>query len=414
MDCDKFERVLVSHLYGELDELTRAGASRHCDQCRRCQLLWSRLRVTREVGALPLRDPPENFEQRVLDAERQVHERLPLRLRLSRNLTILAGYAMRPQLAMAALALLMLGSSLLLLRPHPRSPSAMREPHVEGVPRQEPEEFVVPVPETDEEDMAADTEVAPALEPAASAVATARGRAEAALTTPASQQNEMELDLARARAEDRAYAAAMAALRAANHAAAQQQFDAIVAAQGRNAAAAELYAALAAEQAQGCSAALPRFDSVAAKYSSADLGNMATWHSAICRTQLGHDRRALLDFQKLLKVPAYAERAKKYLGLVGTEAAAEVNNEVPVAASVAAVLGTSPPAAGESAALEAPTVGDDPATSSAAAPTPAGNSTAAAPTSTTPIVAPSANTPSDARPTPAAPVPAPVSAPSSR
>lgn len=340
MDCEKFERVLLDHLYGELDELTRAGASRHADQCRRCKQLWLGLKATREIGALPLEEPRENFEARVMDAERHAQVGLPFAVRMSRKLTIVAGYAMRHELAMAALALLMIGSSLLLLRPRPGAHATSAPAAQEGAPIPEPEEVVIPVEEKPTEEQAEAEAVEPAalqhaaLEPAA-ASQTAKHKPELAAPPSATTaqstappSSEEELDLARARAEDRAYASAMTAFRAADYMGAQQQFDAIVESGGRNAAAAELYAAISAEQGLGCAGAVPRFDSVAAKYPSADLGHMATWHSAVCRTQLGHDRRALLDFQKLLKIPSYAARARKALGLVGTESAADVSSDV--------------------------------------------------------------------------------------
>src|SRR5690606_13884692 len=97
----------------------------------------------------------------------------------------------------------------------------------------------------------------------------AKAKRSGAALAPAAKASvvpEEELDKARQRAEDRAYTTAMEAFQRSEHGAAQQQFDAIVQAGGRNAAAAELYAALATEQTSGCSAALPRFDSVSAKY----------------------------------------------------------------------------------------------------------------------------------------------------
>ncbi|HEX2731805.1 MAG TPA: hypothetical protein VHM70_09375 [Polyangiaceae bacterium] len=402
MDCEKFDRVLLDLLYGELDELTRAGASRHADQCRRCKLRWQGLKATREVGALPLDEPRENFETRVVERERQARVGLPLAVRMSRNLTIVAGQAMRHELAMAALALLMIGSSLLLLRPRPGPHASSAVAQQEGVPLPEPEEVVVPVQEPPEEPVEV-AEEAPAEQPAPAASSPAKKKAEpaAAVASNTGPSSEEELDLARARAEDRAYAAAMNSFRGADYAGAEQQFDAIVQSGGHNAAASELYAAIAAEQAQGCAAAVPRFDSVSAKYPSSDLGHQATWHSAVCRTQLGHDRRALLDFQRLLKVPAYAARARKALGLVGTESAQNVTDEqglssaelAPVSSEQAAANGQSPPAASSGStptestpALPAPGASSNPERQDGSKPGPSssansgtGNSAAASP-----------------------------------
>src|SRR5450432_2709808 len=89
------------------------------EHCARCRSIGAGLRATREVGMLPLVDAPEGLELRILEAERHATELLPLGKRLGRGLSLLAGYAMRPQLAMAALLMLMIGSSLLFLRAQP-------------------------------------------------------------------------------------------------------------------------------------------------------------------------------------------------------------------------------------------------------------------------------------------------------
>jgi hypothetical protein len=102
MDCERFDRIVLDLLYDELDELTAAAARRHLDQCARCRGIMAGLRATREVGALPLVDPPDGLELRILEAERQMRAQLPLRQRAGRAVSVLAGYAMRPQLAMAA------------------------------------------------------------------------------------------------------------------------------------------------------------------------------------------------------------------------------------------------------------------------------------------------------------------------
>ena len=116
MDCEKFDRIVLDLMYGELDELTEAAAKRHIEHCSRCKAVSSGLRATREVGALVLVDPPPNLELGILEAERRLNAQLPLKKKLGRGVSILAVYAMRPQLAMAALLLLMIGSSLFFLR----------------------------------------------------------------------------------------------------------------------------------------------------------------------------------------------------------------------------------------------------------------------------------------------------------
>ena len=119
MDCEKFDRIVLDLLEGELDELTSAAARRHTEHCARCRNIAAELRATRAVGVLPLVEVPDGLELRILEAERQATQLLPIGKRLGRGLSLLAGYAMRPQLAMAALLMLLIGSSLFFLRAQP-------------------------------------------------------------------------------------------------------------------------------------------------------------------------------------------------------------------------------------------------------------------------------------------------------
>src|SRR3954462_6210848 len=148
MDCEKFDRVVLDLLYGELDELTEAAAKRHIEHCSRCKGVSSGLRATREVGALALVDPPEGLELGILEAERRLNAKLPLGKKLERGVSILAVYAMRPQLAMAALLLLMIGSSLFFLRARPGARDSVLVTE-RGAPETEAEhaEEIVPAPE---------------------------------------------------------------------------------------------------------------------------------------------------------------------------------------------------------------------------------------------------------------------------
>ncbi|HEY3666599.1 MAG TPA: zf-HC2 domain-containing protein, partial [Polyangiaceae bacterium] len=145
MDCEKFDRIVLDLLYEELDELTQAAAKRHMEHCTRCKGIGAGLRATREVGVLPLVDTPQGLELRILEAERQATQLLPLGKRLGRGVSLLAGYAMRPQLSMAALLMLMIGSSLFFLRAQPGD----RE-HVlvteRGVPESDNEPLTAVVP----------------------------------------------------------------------------------------------------------------------------------------------------------------------------------------------------------------------------------------------------------------------------
>ena len=145
MDSEKFDKIVLDLLYDELDELTRASAVRYTEQSARGKALYSELRATKEVGAMPLVEPPPDLESKILEAEARVRAGRPFRQRLGTLVSIVAGYAMRPQLAMAALLLLMLGSSLLFLRVKPGEPNSVQVTE-RGVPESDREFAVVPVP----------------------------------------------------------------------------------------------------------------------------------------------------------------------------------------------------------------------------------------------------------------------------
>src|SRR6185436_5966906 len=116
MDCEKFEPLLLDELYEELDELTSAAVKRHVSWCARCNNILSGLRSTRRAVTLPLVPVPEGLEDRILAAAREAQKVVPIRSRMSRVLSVAGSWAMRPQTAMAALFLLMIGTSAFLIR----------------------------------------------------------------------------------------------------------------------------------------------------------------------------------------------------------------------------------------------------------------------------------------------------------
>lgn len=116
MDCEKFEPLLLDELYEELDELTSAAVKRHVSGCARCNAVLSGLRSTRRAVSLPLVPVPEGLEDRILAAAREAQKVVPIRSRASRALSWAGSWAMRPQTAMAAVFLLMIGSGAFLIR----------------------------------------------------------------------------------------------------------------------------------------------------------------------------------------------------------------------------------------------------------------------------------------------------------
>jgi hypothetical protein len=203
MDCEKFESAMMDELYGELDELTSVAAKRHIASCARCAARMSGLRATRRVATVPLVDPPAGLEERILAAARDAATVVPMRRRMAHAVSLAGSWAMRPQTAMAAVFLVMIGSSLLLLRGRARevarAPVTVTEQGspaspVASVPRAElPQE-----PASDYRGIAVAASVAAASpEPKPTAVATAAPR-------PAPAEQERALAFAKAPPRDEA------------------------------------------------------------------------------------------------------------------------------------------------------------------------------------------------------------------
>jgi TolA-binding protein len=346
VDCEKFDRIVLDLLYDELDELTNAAAKRHMEHCARCRSIGAGLRATREVGTLPLVDAPEGLELRILEAERHATELLPLGKRLGRGLSLLAGYAMRPQLAMAALLMLMIGSSLLFLRAQPGD----RE-HVlvteRGVPENDNDSVAVMPKKADSvaNESARTAPARPSLRSddtaphrdraAAEPKSEARAQPAAAEATPfapspSSLRGDVGQGLATAPTEDGAgevsddtdasYNAAMAAYRDGRYSEAEHRFAAIASQGGAHAGNAALYEVQAMRMVSGCPAAAPRFDDVHSRYPGA-VGNDAAWQAADCFRSLGELARARQDYQDLMTDPNYKGRAQDAIAELDQRAA---------------------------------------------------------------------------------------------
>ncbi|HEY2516936.1 MAG TPA: hypothetical protein VGI39_38960 [Polyangiaceae bacterium] len=134
MDCEKFEATLIDELYDELDEVTSAAAKRHVAGCARCASRMSGLRATRRLAVLELLSPPPDLEERILAAAREAQKVAPLKRRASSAISWAASWAMRPQTAMAALFLLMIGFTTLLLKQHAAPPTAAMTVSDKGEP----------------------------------------------------------------------------------------------------------------------------------------------------------------------------------------------------------------------------------------------------------------------------------------
>lgn len=320
MDCEKFDKVVLEMLYDELDELTGAAAKRHMEHCSRCGSMGARLRATREVGVLPQIEAPVGLQERILHLERAARQALPLRERVGRTISVLAGYAMRPQLAMAALLLLMIGSSFLFLRAKPGDADNV---HVteRGVREADESVAIVPLPEPAAKSAPAEV-VAPATEneetresaralPREQKPESARLEGHpAAAAAPANQET----------AED-AYDQAMRAYRRGEYKIAQGQFETIASEGGDRAPSARLFAAHAARSSSGCGAAASKFDAVHREFPGTDVAQEAAWQAASCYRALGELDQARAHYQRLLDAPAYADRAQHALARLDAQQA---------------------------------------------------------------------------------------------
>lgn len=330
MDCERFDKSTMDLLYGELDELSAAAALRHLHHCTRCRDIWGHLRTTRELSEIPLEEPPADLFAAILAAEENAHKSFPVRERMSRAISVLAGYAMRPQLAMAALLLLMIGSSLIFIRSDPSESGQVSVTEL-GTP------YAEPMAES------AGSEKALVFE----------GNTEAKLDA----QTDDEKDAARLGAaengenpanERETYSDAMAAYQEGRYAEAERLFSEVASGGGELAASGALHEGHAARNGSGCQRAAALYDAVAARFAGGTLADEASWHAASCYRAMGQLKRASAHYVALKDRPAFASRAQTALSEIeallevaqatkeGTEGALKKEGEVQAAAAPAA------------------------------------------------------------------------------
>lgn len=137
MDCERFDDSVMDALYGELDELSAEALKRHVDACARCSSQWEKFKATRAAIQLPVVEPSDGLTDRILEAEGRALRRLPFHRKVVRAAAWAGSHAMRPQLAMAALFMFVIGSSMMLLRARPGSVSPPVTVRDEGRPLSE-------------------------------------------------------------------------------------------------------------------------------------------------------------------------------------------------------------------------------------------------------------------------------------
>jgi TolA-binding protein len=334
MDSDKFDRIVLDLLYGELDELTTAAAKRHMDQSARAREIYAHFRATRQLSVLPSHTPPAGFESALLEREARLMAELPVRHRVGRLVSMLAGYAMRPQLIMGALLLLMLGSSLMFVRTRPslHSPVQVTE---RGSPESDVDVVLplTPPPPTEPSPGAPAPEAAPSGNTLALSSAAAPDAVPAlpALPGTAAPPGAPAPSVAAAPAPVSEptpfFEQAMEMYRARRYAEARRGFEREVQSGGAQAAEAALYAALSTRNISGCAAALSPLARVRGKFPKAPAAREAQWRMGRCHEQLGNAAAARGEYESLLHVASHARRAQLALTRLSSGPAAGNGNE---------------------------------------------------------------------------------------
>jgi hypothetical protein len=268
MDCEKFDQHVIDELYEELDELTHAALKRHVEGCSRCAAILSGLRATRDVGILPIEEPSDDLEARILDAAFIAQKKAPWPRKVLRGLAWAGSHAMRPQLAMAALFFLVIGSSLLLLRAKPGT--------------------IAPVRVTERG--------APALEaeaPVAVAAATAMPSPATIAAAPSPPADSLQAVEGTGPTKDKAAEATRSA--------------------DKEAARLALTDARTVRAGAGCAAAVSKYDEIGARFPGTGAAADAMWEAASCYRSMGDAAKARELYLALESVGSYRQRAEQEL-----------------------------------------------------------------------------------------------------
>lgn len=265
MDCEKFDHHVMDALYGELDELTYEALKRHVEGCARCASVWSSLKSTRSATTLPLDEPSEGLEERILSAEKTVHRHAPWPRKIMRAAAWAGSHAMRPQLAMAALFMFVIGSSLLLLRARPGTMAPPVQVSEQGRPESQP-----PAPYGGDHG-ARPGSPAPASEAKGDARMEERGPGEAGARAPGAADNE---PTGRGLTGASAVAAAAASVGPGPGAAGGAASPPDLLAEGR-----------ARRLSSGCDAALPSFEAIVRDHPQSAEKGAAEHEIQACRQQ---------------------------------------------------------------------------------------------------------------------------------
>jgi TolA-binding protein len=364
MDCEKFESAILDELYGELDELTSAAAKRHVAGCARCSARIGGLRATRRVATVPLVEPSDDLEERILKATDGARIAVPARPRMAQMISLAGSWAMRPQTAMAAVFLVMIGTSVLLLRgKSARAPVSAEvtvteqgtpapvasAPSLGAAPETARMKSLAPVSLQEARPQEAKQQMmpTPAKDAPAAAAAGAGGPSMAMRGMGESASVAETLD----EKPDDLFDTALRSYRAGRFNEAARAFDALGPADPN---APDLWAARALREGKGCRAAVTRFDKTAQRHKQTPPGWDALLEGALCYRALGDFGTARTRLGALLGVDSHKDRARAELDRIDELQQAQASAETPPAtpakaASKSRVAGPAP-AAGAAAA----------------------------------------------------------------
>jgi hypothetical protein len=267
MDCDQFESAMMDVLYGEIDAAKRAAARDHTAICATCAARLRGLRSSRRVASVPLALSSDGLEQAIVAPAGHAHDLgspfrprsggagdVPsLRQRTARVVSLAGSWAMRPQTAMSAVFLVMIGTSVLLLRGKAHAPTE------------------------------------------ASVTVTQQGTP--ALPVASASKKPIE--------PPSPFEAAAIQYRAGQFDEAMRAFDTLAASDPN----AELWASRAARAGKGCRAAVTRFDHLAQRAAGTPVGWDALLEGGICFRSIGNASEARVRLNALLRVDSHKERA---------------------------------------------------------------------------------------------------------
>jgi hypothetical protein len=333
MDCQTFDASLLDALYGELDEASSTAMDAHAAGCAACAGRLEKLKRTRVLVRPALEAAlPASLEERIVavataEMEAPKSNVVSLALRTKRAAeakesdgtsgggTVLR-FLVKPQLAIAATFLLVLGAAVVFTRSkREASPAAMREAS-EAVPAAARGGAAPPPAAT------MTTAEAKPTEPSTLALNDDLSAPAAAAPGPA---------YAKARARDPAFAAAKSLYDAGRCAEALSKFEALAAHDPE----AALYAARCIAKTKGCDAAAARYDDVASRNAGTELASNAALEAARCYKDEGKLAAARRRYVRLGKDSFVGGQANAELASLDTAWRAEPKASKPAATATA-------------------------------------------------------------------------------